>query len=285
MAHFGEFLRLLYQVSPEDFSYFRKGWEEASKLIGQNEKFPLESPPSKSVETTKEDPIVNWIIEGIVANRVVRNIGNAIKYDSTMIPYSEIKVESDELIQSKNISVYEVPLISFQVKFYLGQKGDARRISLSAGNSFVKIENKLLLKNHPLSPFKIGSQLRASDWNQTGNILADVLRAYEILSKGGFGKDVYILLSPLNYSRTFRVVDKAGTYEIELLKDLGNVIPINDVEDDEIYVISKLGFDILLYSDVAVEYLSKEKDYDVYLISEQIAPRLVSNSAACVIKS
>jgi len=33
MTHFGEFLRLLYHLSREEFNYILKGWNEASKLI------------------------------------------------------------------------------------------------------------------------------------------------------------------------------------------------------------------------------------------------------------
>lgn len=69
-----------------------------------------------------------------------------------------------------------------------------------------------------------------------------------------------------------------------MVKEIGNLIPTDVVDDNEIYVISKTGFDILVYTDTNVEYNAKEKEYDIYLISEQIAPRLISNSAACVIK-
>ncbi|AAK42859.1 bacteriocin [Saccharolobus solfataricus] len=280
MTHFGEFLRLLYQVSPEDFSYFKKGWEEASKLIGETKDFPLI--PTSSKEISK-DHIVSWITEGIVSSRIMRNIGNTIKYEFTTIPLSEIKEDSGDIIQSKSASLYEVPLINSQVKFYLGQKSDSRRTAVLAGKSFAKMENYLLLKNHPLSPLKIGLKITGSDWNVAGNILLDVLRAYENLTREGFGKDVYILMSSLNYSKTFRVVDRSGTYEIEMIKEIGNVVPTDIVSNDEIYVISKQGFDILVFSDLNVEYLSKEKDYEVYLITEQIAPRLISSAASCVI--
>ncbi|BDB98099.1 hypothetical protein SACC_11160 [Saccharolobus caldissimus] len=283
MTHFGEFLRLLYQVSPEDFEHLKKGWEEASKLIGDEKAFIFNSDNLKT-ETSNKDPIITWIIEGININRTIRNIGNIIKWDSTTIPYSEIKTNSDEIIQVNKSSFYEIPYISIQVKYYLGQKSEARRISIYAGNQFAKMENSLLLREHPLSPLKMGTQIKGSDWSQTGNILADVLKAYEILAKDGFSKDIYILLSPLTFSKTFRVVDKTGIYEIEMLRQIGNVISTNSVEDNEIYVISKSGFDILLYLDVNIEYLSKEKDYDLYMISEQLAPRLVSKTAACVIK-
>ncbi|MCH4815684.1 MAG: encapsulin [Saccharolobus sp.] len=280
MTHFGEFLRLLYQLSPEDFSYFKKGWEEASKLIGESKDFPLiQLTPSES----RKDPIVSWIIEGIMSNRVVRNIGNMIKYEYTTVPFSEVKEDSGDTVQSKSVTLYEVPLISSQVKFYLGQKNDSRRTAIVAGKSFAKIENQLLLKNHPLSPLKMGTQITASDWNVSGNILLDVLRAYENLAKEGFGKDIYVLISSSNYSKTFRVVDRTGTYEIEMIKEIGNVVPTDIVNNDEIYIISKQGFDILVFSEANVEYLSKERDYEVYLITEQIAPRLISSSASCTI--
>ncbi|MEM3203676.1 MAG: encapsulin [Saccharolobus sp.] len=284
MTHFGEFLRLLYQVSPEDFEAFKKGWEEASKLIGEEKPFTLMQNIKQENSQVSND-IVKWIVEGIENSRIARKIGNIVKWNSTTISYSEVKLDDTDLIQTKNTSLYEVPYISLQVKYYLGQVNDNRRMSILSANTFAKMEDKLLLKEHPLSPSKIGTEIKGADWNQPGNILSDVLRAYEILARDGFEKEVYILLSPLNYSRTFRVIDRTGTYEIEMLKQIGNVITTNVLEDNEIYVISKTGFDILLYSDLSVEYISKEKDYDVYLIAEQLAPRILSKSAASIIKT
>ncbi len=287
MTHFGEFLRLLYEVSPKDFDYFNKGWEEASKLIG-DKPLPLSVPQTSKNESKVNDEskvdFQSWIFEGINSSRVVRNVGNLIKWNSTTISYSEITLNENAVSQEKKLSVYELPYISFEVKYYLGQPTENRRVSILAGNKFGMMENLVLLKEHPLSPLKMGNSVKASDWNQTGNILNDVLKAYEVLAKDGFSKEIFILISPSNYAKTFRTIDKAGTLEIGMIKSLGSVISTNVVEDNEIYVISKSGFDILLYSDVTIEPLGKEKDYENYLISEQIAPRLVSKNAACIIK-
>jgi rubrerythrin len=39
VTHFGEFMRLLYEYSPDDFVRIKKGWDEASELLGK--KTPL----------------------------------------------------------------------------------------------------------------------------------------------------------------------------------------------------------------------------------------------------
>lgn len=52
--------------------------------------------------------------------------------------------------------------------------------------------------------------------------------------------------------------------------------------EKEIVVLSKIGFDILVNTDTKVEYLAKEKDYEVYLISEK-SPRFMDQYAAIVI--
>lgn len=287
MTHFGEFLRLLYQVSPEDFEYFKKGWEEASKLIGEVRPLTLSSPENVSKNegiNTNNEGFQSWIFERINSSRVVRDIGNLIRWNSTTIPYSEITLSEDSVSQEKKLSVYDLTYISLEVRYYLGQLTEKRRVSILAGHRFGRMENLVLLKEHPLSPLKLGITVKASDWSQTGNILNDVLKSYEVLAKDGFGKGIFILISPSNYAKAFRTIDRAGTLEIEMIKSLGSVIPTDVVEDNEIYVISKFGFDILLYSDITIEPLGKEKDYDAYLISEQLAPRLVSRNAACVIR-
>lgn len=41
ITHLGEFLRMLYEVAPEEFKYIKKGWEEASKIIGTMTMFKI----------------------------------------------------------------------------------------------------------------------------------------------------------------------------------------------------------------------------------------------------
>ncbi|MEM0373789.1 MAG: family 1 encapsulin nanocompartment shell protein [Sulfolobaceae archaeon] len=296
IAHFGEFLRVLYEVAPEEFSYIKKGWEEASKLLGSSKDFPLQieksregisSEKSSNVVQKEENRVIKWIFESISSNRIVRNIGELIySYNNYSIPISEIKNEKDETYQGKLQGIYEIPYIYHTFKINLGSTNEEnlKRITWIAGRRFVEQEEEVLLKSHPLSPAKIGSKISGGNWDQPGSIVADVVKAYEILAREGFSKEVQILVSPANYSKLFRIVDRSGVYELELIKQIGNIYVSSIIDETEIFVISKKGFNIIVSKDTNVEYLSKEKEYDVYLISEQIAPVLLSPTAACVIK-
>lgn len=289
IVHFGEFLRMLYEVSPDDFQYVNKGWEEASKNIGTTPKFPIEFTEKQKTENINLnndiDLITQWINAGLT-NRITRTIANIISWKHETIPVYEIGRNKDEIVQGKLSSIYEIPHISLQFKISLQNvtHEEMKRIAIAAGNTFASLEDSLLLKEHPLSPIKFGTILQASDWSQPGNIAEDIIKAFEVLSKEGFIKELYILLSPSVYSKLFRIIDRTGTYELELVKEIGKIVTTNVLEN-EIILVSKLGFDILIVKDTQIELLAKEREHNVYLVSEQIAPYLLSKSAACVIKA
>lgn len=282
ITHFGEFLRMLYEVAPEEFQYIKKGWEEASKILGTAPKIELGTDIVQENKTddpsTPEDEVIKWIKEGL-GNRIIRNLGNIVSYNYETVSVSEVSIEQGDIVQGRFKHTYEIPYLSMQVKLGFVNMTDRRNIAVQAGLKFALTEDKLLIKDHPLSPVQYGLKLKASDWNVPGNILSDVVKAYTTMRSEGYGIEVYILMPPSIYPLTFRVVDRSGTLEIEEINKIGKVFVVPALEK-EIVVISKPGLDILVNMDTKVEYLTKEKDYDIYLISERIAPRLMDPHVA-----
>ncbi|MEM4746345.1 MAG: encapsulin [Metallosphaera sp.] len=229
------------------------------------------------------DPI-GPLMESVNSNRVVFELGSIVSSSSTTISLSEVSI-GESVVQTKVLSTAEIPYVSLEVKFNSGHLSEMRRVAAIAGKTFTDLENNLLLKGHPFSIYKLGTEITGVDWSQPGNVLNDVVRGYEVLASGGFEKDISILMSPSTFSKTFRVVDRTGTYEIEMIKEIGKVIATNAVGDREIVLLSKRGFEIVVNTSLSIEHIGKERNYHVYLLSEQLAPRLVDKSAACVIRS
>ncbi|BBG23455.1 encapsulin [Sulfuracidifex tepidarius] len=281
MTHFGEFLRMLYEVSPDEFSMIKKGWEEASRIISGAE-FPIKAGEIRSDEKEREEgkehegPI-SWAMEGL-SGTLRRRVKN-VKYESDTISVAEIDEDEGEITQAVSSSLYHVPYLSLQFRLRDSSPSNWKEVAFNAGKKFSILEEATLLKTHDLSPLKFGGRISASDWDQAGSILNDVVKAYEYVSKGGFNK-VIVMIPPTLFSKLFRVVDKTGTYEHEVVRRIGEIV-ISPALDREIIVLSTEGFEVAVRKEVQVEFLDKEREHEIYLISEQIAPKPMSRLASC----
>ncbi|EZQ04907.1 ferritin [Candidatus Acidianus copahuensis] len=285
MTHFGEFLRMLYEVSPDEFNYIKKGWEEASKIIGKQETFPIQGNKEEKIVPNRENELESWIKDAVKDSSIVSNFSK-VKFDSNIITLSESKYSDGSVIQESAKRISEIPYLSLEVKILLANANpdQAKPVAISSAYKFVKMESETILKYHPLSPSNYGIKIDGNDWDQPGNVANDILKAYSLMTREGFGKDVTVFLSPTIYSKLFRILDKTGTYELDLVKQVGNPVITNALEDSEIILISRRGFQLAFTKDFSVEYLAKEKDYDVYLLSEQISPYPLSSYSSSFIR-
>jgi rubrerythrin len=282
MTHFGEFLRMLYEVSPDEFLMINKGWDEASRIIGKVD-FPIkiktgEEEKVKEIEgeSGSNEPTL-WAMEGIKSTfrQKVKNV----EYGSDTISIAEIDEDEGAISQGGSSFLYHVPYLSLEFRLRDSSPSNWKEIAFNAGKKFSILEDTTLLKAHELSPLKIGGKVSASDWDQPGSILNDVVKAYEYVSKGGFDK-VIVMISPALFSKLFRVVDRTGTYEHEVVRRIGEIV-VSPALDREIIVLSPDGFEVAVRKQLKVEFLDKDKEYEIYLISEQISPRPLSRLASC----
>ncbi|AWR95058.1 encapsulin [Acidianus brierleyi] len=284
ITHFGEFLRLLYETSKEDFEYMVKGWNEASKLIGSNPSFPitLSSTLEEKAQKENQDMNVEYFIAKALEERKIRNYGTILKYGDESISIYDLEDTGNKLIQKDNSSLYKIEHLN--VEFEIRSDLSITRtmdIIYKAGLKYSKLEDLLLLSNHPLSLSERGIKEKPSDWEIPGNIAFDIIKSMETIESSGYS-DIAVVISPSLYAKLFRVYDKTGSYEIELLRHCCEMIVSPYLSG--LIVFSKKGFYILENSPASVEFLGKEGVYSDYLISGKISPYLIDSNAAMILK-
>jgi len=285
IAHFGEFMRLLYEISGEDFDYMRKGWEEASRMIGRGVDFPLgkdqEEVKGEVKEGTSVDPVYDYVAKAI-STRIADKLGNKASYAQDSIVIREFKEDASSLVQGESVSLYEVTTLAVELKI----REDANlneKIGLStrAGLKYVTKENATVLRDHPLSPMRRGRGEKKRDWTVPGNIVSDAVRGIQILKERGFGKDTLVIISPETFSSLFRVVDRSGIYEVELLRRASRFL-VTAEAGSSMVVLSREAFYILERKTPTVEFIGKEGIFNSYLVSGRIAPYLTESDTAVV---
>lgn len=123
-------------------------------------------------------------------------------------------------------------------------------------------------------------KIKKSDWITPGNIASYIVKAYESIVSAGFS-GVKIIIPPYVYSSLYRVVDKAGTLEIELVREIGNVYVSPNV--DSVVLISKQVFYVYEKKSVALENLGRDGEYEVYMLSSVLAPYIIDPEGAVII--
>jgi rubrerythrin len=281
ITHFGGFLRLLYENSKEDFDYIIKGWNEASKLIGSNVDFPLKV-ENTIVNKNPEHPenSLESFVYNALQKRKIRKIGKIIKYDEESISVYEIEEKDSEIVQKNDSTTYNLQFLNVQFNIRSDLPlNKVFNVAYKAGLKYSNKEDLTLLSSHPLSLLKSGKRENKSDWEVPGNIANDIIKAKEEIESLGYS-DITVILSPIIYSKLFRVYDKSGVYEYELLRHCC------EIETSPLItgavVISKDSFYILEKDEAKVEFLGKEGVYSTYLISGKISPYLIDKNA-CII--
>lgn len=296
IAHFGEFLRLLYHVSKEDFDYIIKGWNEASRLIGQNVEFPIKlEDKAKEYDKEREDKkeseeksetempsLLEKIVSEALSTRKIREAGTILPYHEDSISIYDTEESQHEIVQKTSSTLYNLELlnVSFKIRTDLPITRSIN-VVFRAGTKYAESEDALLLSKHPLSILERGRKEKPSDWEIPGNIALDVIRAKEMIESQGY-TEVVAIMSPNLYSKLFRVYDKTGTYELELIRHSVKIIVSPQING--IAVVSKKAFYILENAKPKLEFIGREGIYSDYLISGKIAPYLIDPTAAVVYK-
>ncbi len=281
ITHFGEFLRLLYESSKEDFEYMIKGWNEASKLIGNTPSFPLVENTQSSVKINTEID-VEYFIKNALNERKIRNYGTILKHNDESISIYDFEESDTKITQKDNSSLYKMEHLN--VEFEIRSDLPITRtmeIIYKSGLKYSKLEDSLLLSNHPLSLSERGRKENPSDWEIPGSIASDIIKSMEIIESSGYS-DIVAVISPSLYAKLFRVYDKTGSYEIELLRHCCEIVVSPHLSG--LIVFSRKGFYILENLPANVEFLGKEGVYSDYLISGKIAPYLIDSNAAVVLR-
>ena len=293
ITHFGEFLRLLYLLNKEEFNYIVKGWNEASKLIGDQETFPIPLEVKERSEPKSEggnpgrngevsDQVMRYLNEGLSSRRI-REIGNVVNYPKNSVTVYDLIEEKEGITQGENSTLYPLPRLKETVKVrFDADPVSASNALVSAGALYARKEDSLLLTEHPLSPTKRSTKQRVTDWTVPGNIALDIVKAIETLYSSGYSKGIYAVVPPGTYSMLHRVVDKTGTLEIELIKSTVNLV-ISEQVKDHILVTAKPGFFILESTPVTVDYLGREGTNEVYMIWGRLAPYVLDSRAVVLI--
>ncbi|AHC50736.1 ferritin [Sulfolobus acidocaldarius SUSAZ] len=290
IAHFGEFLRLLYEVSKEDFDYIVKGWKEASELIGSGHEIPIprgqvnddkdSEHKEDKTDSYQKEPSVEEIIHEALKQRKIRYAGTLRSYPDESISLFGFEETEREVTQKMDSQLYKIEYLS--VEFKIRSDLPVNRtlnIIHRAGVKYSLMEDELLLSKHPLSIIERGRKEKASDWDIPGSIANDIIRGVQILETNGYSDPVTII-SPELYTRLFRVYDKSGTYEIKLVKHATDIIVSPLIRG--LAVVSKKGFYIMENTLVKVEFLGREGINSDYIIWGKIAPYLIDTNAAVV---
>jgi len=162
ITHFGEFLRLLYPLNKEEFNYIVKGWNEASKLIGDQETFPIPLEVKERSEPKSEggnpgrngevsDQVMRYLNEGLSSRRI-REIGNVVNYPKNSVTVYDLIEEKEGITQGENSTLYPLPRLTETVKVrFDADPVSASNALVSAGARYARKEDSLLLTEHPLS--------------------------------------------------------------------------------------------------------------------------------------
>lgn len=282
MTHFGEFLRLLYHVNKEEFDYILKGWNEASKLIGKEIEFPIriesgETKTDNGSETKNDNQKVGYVYNSL------KSMANVIRWEQQAIPVYELSVSDDMIMQSREQISYPLKRIETIYKVLADlPREETEPALIKASTIHSKKEDQLIYKDHPLSILQRSKKIKKSDWITPGNIAGDIVKAYESIVSSGFS-DVKIIIPPYVYSLLYRVVDKAGTMEIELVREIGNVYVSPNV--DSVVLISKQVLYVYEKKSVTLEDLGRDGEYEVYMLSSVLAPYIIDPEGAVIISS
>lgn len=197
IAHFGEFMRLLLEYSPEDFKRMASGWEEASRLIGKAENFPFQEKGSGG----------SGEAQGGVGGR--------------LFPMFREVEWKEEFVQDPEDAgkVHQLSFLTHQVEI----RRDLREEVASAvlGREERKFSmglKKEILVSHPLSPWNRSTHVRTGQIGQAGQISSDIITGIDRLSSEGYDGDLGLIVSPEAMKSMNREIGGTGVLEIDVVR-------------------------------------------------------------------
>lgn len=270
VTHFGEFMRLLYEYSPEDFTKIRQGWDEASGILEEKADMSLDMTPkaaSNSGTLEKSDSEETFLTD--------------IGFDHQNWHQDSIRLpdEPDRLYPLTFLAVgYSVRKDSSEEMLLMEREKARRELQ-------VRIM-KTIMTEHDLSLQKRSIRISGSDWSKTGNITNDASEAYRKLAENGYSSDISVLVDPKAFKMLQREVSGTGQIEMELLKTITDKIEMSPyLPDNSILLFHRKSFKILVQSGIKNSMVSQDVDRLKFSLTIKLAPLIYDRNSAIFVEA
>ncbi len=273
VTHFGEFMRLLYEYAPGDFSRIREGWVEASGLLGKS------ADPGVEIKKLHE---VNSESHDLSAKQEIH-----IR-DLIGLPFATVLWEQDGVgVPDDPDKLYTLPYISygFSVK-----KGSSEGILELEKEKAMHLFKALLLRSvvmeQELSLVRRSTRLPGLDWSKSGNIALGVTDAYHKLSENGYFTGIEVLIDPNGFKLLQREVGGTGQIEMDLVKTVASEVRMLPyLPDNSMVVYSSESLKILVRQDIEMREISQDLQNINFGISARLAPLVYDKGSSIFIES
>lgn len=130
-------------------------------------------------------------------------------------------------------------------------------------------------------------RMHAQDWTRPGQVLADLVKAVEILDTGGIPGPYEAVLSPSRYYAYLQAVDDHGYPTARQLRDVLAAVHRSPVVREAGAVFSTRGGDFVITvgGDLATGYRLHDRDAVHLFCVETIAPQTVTPQAVCLLEA
>jgi uncharacterized linocin/CFP29 family protein len=130
-------------------------------------------------------------------------------------------------------------------------------------------------------------RLHAQDWARPGQVLADLVKAVELLDTGGIPGPYEAVLSPARYYTYLQAVDDSGYPTARQLRDVLTAVHRSPVMREAGAVFSTRGGDFVISvgGDLATGYRLHDRDAVHLFCVETVAPQTVTPDAVCLLEA
>ena len=130
-------------------------------------------------------------------------------------------------------------------------------------------------------------RLHAQDWARPGQVLADLVKAVEVLDTGGIPGPYEAVLSPARYYAYLQAVDDSGYPTARQLRDVLAGVHRSPVMREAGAVFSTRGGDFVISvgGDLATGYRLHDRDAVHLFCVETVAPQTVTPDAVCLLEA
>lgn len=264
VTHFGEFLRLLHEYEPDEFAKIREGWDEASELLGSNPGLEalvakVEEKGEQKMEMEHEEYIPHFTDFKME------------KWEQDGIPIPE---DQQTVVPIKRLS-YEFSISKDIVEPY------RKREMKKQTRLFRRKLLKYLLLDQKLSLGQRSEFLKAEDWETSGKMLEDIIKATEKLYESGYVHHIKILASPAAFHLMLRQAGDTGQTELDLIKEVVKDVEVSHaLEGEQIYVMHAESFWILVRQEPVLKKISETPDSENYLLECRMSSLLFDHKAS-----
>ena len=130
-------------------------------------------------------------------------------------------------------------------------------------------------------------RMHAQEWTRPGQVLADLVKAVEILDTGGIPGPYEAVLSPPRYYAYLQAVDDNGYPTARQLRDVLKAVHRSPVVREAGAVFSTRGSDFVITvgGDLATGYRLHDRDAVHLFCVETVAPQTVTPQAVCLLEA